>query len=95
MDQYSYYIRSLKQETPKVNFDSLYWKIKESCGEKKNASISRPLVGLVIVTLLFLLSLPLLMNRGGSLSEEGRTIAYVFQNDEISDHAAADFILND
>ena len=95
MDQYSNYIRRLKQEASIADFGSLHRKIEERCAQKVKAPVSKPLVGLIMITLLFLLALPLLLNRSGSAGEANNLTAYVFQGEEMSDHVVADFILSD
>jgi len=91
MDQYSYYIQKLKQTAPKPDFDSLYRMI-EARSEAKKPVI---LMGLVVAALLFVLAVPLVINRSDTAGEDSKMLAYVFQNEESGGHAVADFILND
>ncbi len=95
MDRYSSYIQKLKQTAPKADFASLYAGVEERVGRKKRAPFSRPLIAVSVAAMLFILLLPFWSGRFGSAASTSRMTAYIFQDEMMSDHLVAGYVLGD
>jgi len=95
MDQYSNYIRKLRQTALKADFSALYQKIETKKSKRSRQAFSRPLIGLAVVAMLFIFMFPFLPNRNQSIVAGSRFSTYGFQHERSGDHIVAEYVLGE